>query len=77
MKSKTHLAPKSKSRISRRAGAEKQERQALQIRNVLVPVDFSAPSLSAVEFALPLIKNFGAGLHLVHVFATDLHLAAL
>jgi nucleotide-binding universal stress UspA family protein len=43
----------------------------LEIRNVLVPVDFSAPSLSAVEFALPLLKKFGAELHLVHVFAGD------
>jgi nucleotide-binding universal stress UspA family protein len=43
----------------------------LQIHNVLVPVDFSAPSLRALEFALPLVKHFGADLHLVHVFATD------
>lgn len=71
MKSKPHLAPKSKPRISRRDRADKQDRQGLQIRNVLVPVDFSAPSLRALEFALPLIKHFGADLHLVHVFATD------
>jgi len=32
-----------------------------------MPVDFSAPSLSAVQFALPLIAKFGASLHLVHV----------
>ncbi|HEU5245601.1 MAG TPA: universal stress protein [Candidatus Udaeobacter sp.] len=43
----------------------------MQVHNVLVPVDFSAPSLGALEFALPLIKHFGADLHLVHVFATD------
>src|SRR6266540_3210371 len=48
-----------------------EHRNALQIRNVLVPVDFSAPSLGALEFALPLTKQFGADLHLVHVFATD------
>jgi nucleotide-binding universal stress UspA family protein len=71
MKSKPHLAPKSKSRISRRVGADKQDRQALQIRNVLVPVDFSVPSLSAVQFALPLIAKFGASPHLVHVFPAD------
>ena len=44
---------------------------ALQIRNVLVAIDFSAPSLEAIEAALPLIKHFGADLHLVHVFEPD------
>src|SRR5439155_523232 len=39
---------------------------ALQIRNVLVAIDFSAPSLEAIEAALPLIKHFGADLHVVH-----------
>ena len=42
--------------------------KALQIRNVLVPVDFSVASLEAIEFALPLVKRFGADLHMVHVF---------
>jgi nucleotide-binding universal stress UspA family protein len=45
--------------------------QTLQIRSVLVPVDFSTPSLRALEFALPLVKQFGADVHLVHVLATD------
>jgi nucleotide-binding universal stress UspA family protein len=49
----------------------------LRVRNVLVPVDFSAPSLGAVEFALPLIKHFGADLHLVHVFARDYPITGL
>jgi nucleotide-binding universal stress UspA family protein len=71
MRSETNVAKKSRSRISRRDRVIKQDRQALQIHNVLVPVDFSAPSLSAVEFALPLVKQFGADLHLVHVFGGD------
>jgi nucleotide-binding universal stress UspA family protein len=71
MKSNTHLAVESTSRISRCDTPREQNRNALQIRNVLVPVDFSAPSLGALEFALPLMKQFGANLHLVHVFATD------
>ena len=50
---------------------------SLQVRNVLVPVDFSPPSLNAVEFALPLIKQFGADLHFVHVFAKDYPITAL
>src|ERR1700758_3596319 len=71
MKSNAHLATKSNSRTASRDTPGKQNRNALQIRNVLVPVDFSAPSLGALEFALPLTKQFGADLHLVHVFATD------
>ena len=71
------LANKSRSRVSRREQPRKRDRQALQIRNVLVPVDFSAPSLSAVQFALPLIAKFGAQLHLVHVFGREFPITTL
>lgn len=49
----------------------------LQTRSILVPIDFSKPSLQAIEFALPLVKKFGAQLHLVHVFAPDYPLASM
>jgi nucleotide-binding universal stress UspA family protein len=68
---KTLLAEDQRSLISKRGQTTKRDGQALQIRNVLVPVDFSPPSLRALEFTLPLVKHFGADLHLVHVFATD------
>ena len=42
-----------------------------KIKNVLVPTDLSAASLQAVEYALPLMKWFGADLHLVHVSEPD------
>jgi len=42
-------------------------RRLLRVRKVLVPTDFSAASLQALEYALPLIKSFGADLHLAHV----------
>jgi nucleotide-binding universal stress UspA family protein len=48
-----------------------------QIRNVLVPIDFSKASLEGVEFALPLLKRFGAELHLVHVFEPDYPLGSM
>src|ERR1700731_1630921 len=51
--------------------------KGLQIRNVLVPIDFSATSLEAIECALPLIKRFGADLHLVHVFELDYPLSSM
>lgn len=32
-----------------------------------MPIDFSAPSLDAIKFAIPLTRRFGAELHLVYV----------
>lgn len=49
----------------------------MQISNVLISIDFSPPSLEAIEFALPLLKRSGADLHLVHVFEPDYALAAM
>jgi nucleotide-binding universal stress UspA family protein len=51
----------------RRAKQDVAPRKSLQIRNVLIPIDFSRPSLDIIEFALPLVQFFGAQLHLVHV----------
>ena len=42
-----------------------------------MPIDFSEPSLQALEFALPLLKQFRAELHLVHVFEPDYPLASM
>jgi nucleotide-binding universal stress UspA family protein len=57
--------------------ADRAKSGALQVRNVLVPIDFSPPSLEAIEFALPLLKQFGAQLHLVHVVEPDYPLSSL
>jgi nucleotide-binding universal stress UspA family protein len=62
-------------RVSKHVRSE--SRRALKIRNVLVPIDFSDPSLEAIEFALPLLKEFGADLHLVHVFEPDYPLSSM
>ena len=43
----------------------------LQIRKILVPIDFSTASIEAIAFALPLLKQFRAELHLIHVSGTD------
>ena len=66
-------ARQSASRLRTNAGKD----GALRIRNILVPIDFSAASLEAIEWALPLIKQFGAELHLVHVFEPDYPLASM
>ncbi|MFN0055516.1 MAG: universal stress protein [Planctomycetales bacterium] len=39
----------------------------IAIKQVLLPVDFSEPSLKATEYALSLARQFGATLHLFHV----------
>src|SRR6266700_6365163 len=64
-------------RVARQTRGSKAGTTSLQVRNVLVPVDFSPPSLNAVEFALPLIKQFGASPHLVHVFSVDYPITGL
>jgi nucleotide-binding universal stress UspA family protein len=71
MKATTLVAENPKPLTLRPGQITRRDGQTLQIRNVLVPVDFSAPSLGSLEFALPLVKQFGADLHLVHVFGTD------
>ena len=48
---------------------------SLQVRSILVPTDFSASSLTAIECALPLLKSLKAELHLVHVSERDYPLA--
>lgn len=61
----------------REAAASKQTPPRLQIRNVLVPIDFSESSLEALRFSAPLLRSFGANLHLVHVAAPDAPMAGL
>jgi nucleotide-binding universal stress UspA family protein len=39
----------------------------LRLKSILVPIDFSQPSQNALEYALPLLKQFGAKLTLMHV----------
>jgi nucleotide-binding universal stress UspA family protein len=42
-----------------------------KIDKILVPLDFSRPSLNALEYALPLAECFSAKLHLIHAFDYD------
>ena len=47
----------------------------LQPRRILVPLDFSTPSLKALRYAVPFAQQFGAALYLVSVLepASFLH----
>ena len=44
---------------------------AFEIKKVLVPVDFSPGSRKALQYALPLVRQFGARLALVHVLPAN------
>jgi len=45
----------------------------LQIKNILVPLDFTEMSLKALHYAVPFAKQFGAKLTLVHVVEAPAH----
>jgi universal stress protein A len=47
--------------------ARQERRRTLDVRNVLVPVDFSDNAEAAVERAADLAQKFGAKVHLLHV----------
>lgn len=77
MKTGTLTTKRPKLAPVRNLGVAKKGASALKIKNVLVPLDFSPESHSAIRFALPLLKRFGANLHLVHVLPTDSPLSGL
>ncbi len=49
----------------------------LNIRSILVPIDFSVHSKNALKFAIPLAEKFGAALHLVYVVEPTIYPADL
>lgn len=75
MKTRTASSRLITPQTSLRGRRSRSSNAALHVRNILVPTDFSAPSLHAVEETLPLLKKFGAELHLVHVTEPDYPLA--
>jgi nucleotide-binding universal stress UspA family protein len=45
--------------------------QALQIKTILVPLDFSRASMQVLKYTIPLAEKFKAAIHLVHVQPAD------
>ena len=43
----------------------------MDIRTILIPVDFSSHSLKALEQAVELAKSFGASIHLLHCYPVN------
>src|SRR5262245_62200131 len=54
--------------------------KALNIQNIIVPIDFSRMSMQAIQIAKQLARRFGASIHLAHVrqfnYAADFVAAA-
>jgi nucleotide-binding universal stress UspA family protein len=50
---------------------QRQTERALQIKTILVPLDFSRASIQALKYTIPLAKKFGATIHIVHVQPSD------
>ena len=58
-------------RISKPVVKAADHEQSLQIKTILVPLDFSRVSMQALKYSIPLAEKFGATIHLVHVQPSD------
>ena len=56
---------------ARRSATSSLREQALQIKIILLPLDFSRASMEALKYAIPLAEQFRAAIHLVHVQPAD------
>ena len=54
-------------RVSRKPRRRLSTSQRRRFNRVLVPIDFSRPSLKAIPYALAISRQFGADVHLLHV----------
>jgi nucleotide-binding universal stress UspA family protein len=59
-----------RTKVSRSEGQAEVECLVIAIRKILVPVDFSKPSVNSAHYALGLCRLLGARLKLVHVIET-------
>ncbi len=46
-----------------------------KLKRILVPIDFSEPSLKALRYAVPFAERFGATIYLVHVIESSFFIA--
>jgi len=70
-KPQTTSQPATASRAAKLTAKTPDREQSLQIKTILVPLDFSRASMQAVTYAIPLAEEFKAAIHLVHVQPTD------
>jgi nucleotide-binding universal stress UspA family protein len=60
-----------------RAKSGKVSRKAINVRKLLVPIDFSRPSLAAIDYASNVAARLGAEVNLIHVFEPQYPLMAM
>ena len=70
--SRKRTAPKSRQAVQAPAVGS-----LLNIRRILVPIDFSVHSKNALRYAVPMAESFGASLHLVYVVEPTVYPADL
>ena len=64
---KTTATARRKTRTSDKGKGERNIIKAVEIRTILVPVDFSKPAEQAMNYALRLARIFGSQIRLLHV----------
>src|SRR5512140_3062812 len=64
------LDPPISTRVTSKPRRRGSASRAHRFNRILVPIDFSGPSLKAIPYALAISRQFGADVHLLHV--TDL-----
>ena len=63
------LSRASRARVTR--GRTSPAGDSLQLKTILVPLDFSTASMRALKYTVPLAESFKAAIHLVHVQPAD------
>jgi nucleotide-binding universal stress UspA family protein len=53
--------------VSQKPRVRKRASRSMRFNRILVPIDFSPPSLKAIPYALAISRQFGAEVHLLHV----------
>jgi nucleotide-binding universal stress UspA family protein len=61
------MNPRDSERLSQAAAKANEVTRPFKLRTILVPIDFSACSRKALQYAIPLAKEFSAALTLLHV----------
>jgi len=64
-------------RASRRVTMDKLATRKISVRKILVPVDFSEPSIAAINYATKVATRLGAEMNLIHVFESQYPLVGM
>lgn len=71
MKTSTEAAVNKERSSATKAAEAAHKPPLLQIKTILVPLDFSRPSMQALKYAIGLAEAFNATIHLAHIQPSD------